>query len=147
LEDLQALLQLRRENLLLRECLRLREAGHVLRIEAVSRCASSIPASFLFILWMAQGIELASMQSMNPKSLAVVALAGTAFASALLAPLRSSGQAAGDDPALTAILTAVTAQQATLAENQAKIDLKLAGIGENLRLARIYVGRGGGKTP
>ena len=85
---------------------------------------------------------------MNPKSLLVAALAGVALVSALLVPTRSIGQAAtGDDPALTALLNDVTAQQAIVADNQAKIDAKLAAIGENLRLARIYVGRGGGKVP
>jgi hypothetical protein len=84
---------------------------------------------------------------MNPKSVLTVALASVALASALLAPPRSSGQAAVDDPALTALLNEVTTQQATVADNQTKIDAQLAAIGENLRLARIYVGRGGGKTP
>ncbi len=84
---------------------------------------------------------------MNPKSLVVVALAGAALASALLAPPHSSGQAAGDDPVLTALLNEVTVQQAALADNQTKIDAKLAAIAENLRLARIYAGRAGGKVP
>jgi hypothetical protein len=90
---------------------------------------------------------MASVGRMNAKSLLVVALAGAAVASTLLAPTRSHGQAAVDDPALTVLLNDVTSQQATLAENQAKIDVKLAAIGESLRLARIYVGRGGGKVP
>ena len=36
-------------------------------------------------------------------------------------------------------------QQAAIAENQAKIDAKLATIAESLRVARIYSSRGGGK--
>ena len=84
---------------------------------------------------------------MNLKTLAVAALAGAALASALLAPPSSIGQAVVDDPALTALLKDVTAQQAVVADNQVKIDAKLAAIAENLRLARIYVGRGGGKVP
>ena len=85
---------------------------------------------------------------MNLKSVLVATLAGAALGSALLAPPRINGQAAtGDDPALTALLTEVTTQQVAVAENQTKIDTKLAAIGENLRLARIYVGRGGGKVP
>jgi hypothetical protein len=94
-----------------------------------------------------QGIEMASLVSMNRKSFLVAAIAGVAFASALLAPPRSSGQAATDDPILTALIGDVTAQQVVLAENQTKMDVKLAAIGENLRLARIYSGRVGGKTP
>ena len=39
----------------------------------------------------------------------------------------------------------VQAQQAAIAENQAKMDAKLATIAESLRVARIYATRGGGK--
>jgi hypothetical protein len=93
---------------------------------------------------------------MNPKSLLAALLAGAVVAGAVLAPPSSNGQAArpaaapavvAEDPALTALLTDVVAQQAMIAENQAQIDTKLATVSETLRLARIYVGRGGGKTP
>lgn len=36
-------------------------------------------------------------------------------------------------------------QQAAIADNQVKIEAKLAAIAENLRVARIYSSRGGGK--
>ena len=36
----------------------------------------------------------------------------------------------------------ITKQQATIADNQTKIDEKLAAIGEDIRVGRIYVGRG-----
>ena len=85
---------------------------------------------------------------MNPKSFSMAALAAAVVAGAVLAPPSSSGQLGGDDPVvLNALVTEVTNQQATLADNQNKIDAKLAGIAENIRLARIYAGRGGGKTP
>ena len=85
---------------------------------------------------------------MNSKSLSVVALAVAALAIALGTPSHSNGQAAaGDDPVLTALIADLTAQQLAVDDNQNKIDAKLAAIAENLRLARIYVGRGGGKTP
>jgi hypothetical protein len=85
---------------------------------------------------------------MNSKSLSIVALAVAALAISLGAPSRSSGQALGaDDPVLTALLNDLTVKQATLDDNQNKIDLKLAAIADTLRLARIYVGRGGGKVP
>ena len=74
------------------------------------------------------------------------ALCGAAALLALLVPDRSSGQAASDDAALTAVLTEIVAQQATIAENQAKIDEKIAAIAEDIRIAKIYVGRGGGKA-
>ena len=44
-----------------------------------------------------------------------------------------------------AVAKEVQAQQAAIAENQAKIDAKLATIAESLRVARIYSSRGGGK--
>jgi hypothetical protein len=40
----------------------------------------------------------------------------------------------------------VTKQQALLVENQNKIDEMLASIAEDMRVARIYAGRGGGKA-
>ena len=43
---------------------------------------------------------------------------------------------------LVALAKEVQAQQAAIADNQAKIDAKLAGIAEALRQARIYAGRG-----
>jgi hypothetical protein len=39
----------------------------------------------------------------------------------------------------------IRAQQAAIAENQAKFDAKLATIAEALRVARIFSSRGGGK--
>ena len=84
---------------------------------------------------------------MNAKPLLVARArrrgAGGALARAALDP---AARRPRDDPALTALLNDVTAQQATIAENQAKIDAKLAAIAENVRLARIFVGRGGGKA-
>ncbi|PYJ08171.1 MAG: hypothetical protein DMF06_13540 [Verrucomicrobia bacterium] len=46
---------------------------------------------------------------------------------------------------ILAVVKEVQDQQAAIAENQAKIDLKLATIAESLRVARIYSSRGGGK--
>ncbi len=83
---------------------------------------------------------------MNAKSFFVPALGLSALAAILLAPMSSKGEAAGDDVALTALLTDVATQQAAIADNQAKIDAKLATIGESVRLARIFVSRGGGKV-
>jgi hypothetical protein len=78
---------------------------------------------------------------MNPKSFPVALLVAVVFVGALFTPTHSGGQT-GDEIALTQLLNDVTAQQATLADNQAKIDAKLVTIGENIRQARIYSGRG-----
>ena len=78
----------------------------------------------------------------------LLALTGAAaLAGALLLPQPSSGQSpATGDAALTQLLTEITTQQTTLADNHTKIDEKLAAIAEDVRIARIFVGRGGGKT-
>lgn len=74
------------------------------------------------------------------------AVLGAATLLALLAPDRSHGEAAADEAALAAILTDISAQQVTIAENQAKMDEKIAAIAEDIRMAKIFVGRGGGKA-
>jgi hypothetical protein len=78
---------------------------------------------------------------MNPKSFPVALLAAAVVAGTLLVPMPSGGQT-GEEIVTTQLLTDVTAQQATIVDNQTKIDAKLATIGENIRLARIYAGRG-----
>ena len=83
---------------------------------------------------------------MNSKPLWLAALALAAGAGLFFAP-PVQGQAAGEDPAVTSLLGEVGAQQALLAENQAKIEARVASLGENVRLARIYAGRTGGKVP
>ena len=79
---------------------------------------------------------------MNAKSFFVPALGVSALLSVLLAPLPSKGEAAAEDPVLTALLGEVAVQQAAIVENQAKIDAKLATVAENVRVARIFVSRG-----
>ena len=44
---------------------------------------------------------------------------------------------------LLAMIKEVQTQQLTIAENQTKIETKLAAVGEAVRLARIYSSRGG----
>ncbi len=50
---------------------------------------------------------------------------------------------AANTQALMQALKAVQAQQATITENQAKIDERLAGVIEAARVARIYSSRSG----
>ncbi len=78
---------------------------------------------------------------MNPKSHSAPLVIALACAIALLVPAPSGGQTA-EEINLVQLLNDVTAQQATIVDNQAKIDTKVASIGENVRLARIYAGRG-----
>lgn len=46
-------------------------------------------------------------------------------------------------PAVGALLQAVQDQQKTLAANQTELETRLAKVAEELRVARIYVARGG----
>ncbi len=81
------------------------------------------------------------------KSLILALGAGLLLAIALIVPNTSPGQAPpADDPALNAVITTIAAQQTVIAENQLKIEEKLAVIAEDIRVSRIYVGRAGGRT-
>jgi hypothetical protein len=53
----------------------------------------------------------------------------------------ASGQTGADDQQLLALIKDVQAQQRIIADNQAKIDTKLAEVAEAVRLARIYAKR------
>jgi hypothetical protein len=44
---------------------------------------------------------------------------------------------------ILAVMKEIQTQQATIAENRAKIDEKLAAVAEAIRVARIYSSRGG----
>lgn len=51
-------------------------------------------------------------------------------------------QADRDQQQMAALTREIQTQQAAIADNQKKIDEKMAAIAEALRLARIYAGRG-----
>jgi hypothetical protein len=78
----------------------------------------------------------------------ILALSGAlALGGALLLPPQSNGQAAAEaDAEAMRLCDEIIAQQVVINENQGRMDESLAAIGENVRLARIYAGRGGGKT-
>lgn len=82
---------------------------------------------------------------MKPKPLFLAATVA-ALLGWLAAPDRSRGQADADATATAALLAEVSAQQAVIADHHTKIDDKLAAISEEVRLARIYASRGGGKA-
>jgi len=65
------------------------------------------------------------------------------FSITLLAASAIQGQApdASDESKLLVLVKEVQAQQAQIADNQAKIDAKLAQIAETLRVARIFTAR------
>jgi hypothetical protein len=87
---------------------------------------------------------------MKPKPLLLTGVAFAALLSWLVAADQATDPAAAPaDPevqALNVLFADVAAQQIVIAENQTKIDDKLAAVGEEIRQARIYAGRGGGKA-
>ena len=82
---------------------------------------------------------------MKFKSLCLPAC-GALVAACLFLPNHLQGQAGSDEAAIATLIDELVAQQVVLTENQAKIDAKLVTIAEDVRLARIYVARGGGKA-
>ena len=82
----------------------------------------------------------------KPKTLMLWGAAAVATVGALSFPASSSGQAAGDEQAIAQLVTEIADQHNKIATNQQAIDLKVATVAEQLRVARIYVSRGGGKS-
>jgi chromosome segregation ATPase len=75
---------------------------------------------------------------MNLKVPILVATALLAFSSS---PAQT--QETAEQKQLMALVNELKAQQALLAENQTKIDAKLAALAEAIRVAKIYSSRGG----
>lgn len=68
------------------------------------------------------------------------ALAVTAL---LIASGSAQTPANKDEQELLALIQDVKSQQASIAENEGKIDAKMAEVMEAVRVARIFAGRGG----
>jgi hypothetical protein len=81
---------------------------------------------------------------MKPKPFLLLTVAAAATIGLLATPDQSSGQSDPQAQALNTLLAEVAAQQTVILENHTKIDEKLNAVGEEIRLARIYSGRGGG---
>lgn len=67
------------------------------------------------------------------------------FALLVAAPAAEAPDANQQVQQVLAVAKEVRAQQTAIAENQEKIDAKVATIAESLRVARIFASRGGGK--
>jgi hypothetical protein len=59
--------------------------------------------------------------------------------------MRTHGQSEVEGAQLDLLIREVSEQQTVIAKNQAEMDEKLAAIAEDLRIARIYVSRAGGR--
>jgi uncharacterized protein YgfB (UPF0149 family) len=83
---------------------------------------------------------------MKSRPFLLATCAAVAAGVGLAVPTPSNGQAGDSPEAIEALIIELGAQQTVVTENQAKIDAKLAAIAEDLRVARIFVARGGGKA-
>jgi hypothetical protein len=61
----------------------------------------------------------------------------------LAAPMAAQAPDAQNEQRLLALLKEVQIQQAQMAENQGKIETKLADLAETIRVARIFAGKAG----
>jgi hypothetical protein len=83
---------------------------------------------------------------MNQKPFLLAATAAMVLGAGLAWPSASSGQATASPAAIDALIAEVAAQQTVIVENQVKIETKLAAAAEDIRVARIFIARGGGKA-
>ena len=83
-------------------------------------------------------IRLTPMKTSS--ALIAVCLLGLGSAAFAAEPSKESDR---DQQQVIALSNEVQGQQKAIAENQAKIDEKMAGIAEALRLAKIYASRAG----
>ena len=83
------------------------------------------------------------MLSMRKKTLPMKKFILLATLALVAGSIGAQSPAAHDDQQIEALLKEVQAQQIQIADNQAKIDEKLATLAEAIRLAKIYASRGG----
>jgi hypothetical protein len=89
----------------------------------------------------------ANHQRMNkPNKLLLAGLGVAAFASAALNPQKSFAQDANEQQQIAQIVAEISKQQAQIVANQKQIEDKMAAVTENLRVAKIFVSRGGGAS-
>lgn len=70
-------------------------------------------------------------------------LAVTCLSLAFVPAFLTAQPAPAEDPQVLAALKEIQAQQLQIADNQAKIEAKMATIAEAVRVARIYASRAG----
>jgi hypothetical protein len=83
---------------------------------------------------------------MKLPSLPVLALGAFVLLAGLVPAPPSHAQDTLESAALRALMADLKAQQAKLVDNQNQLEAAVAAIAEDLRLARIYSARGGGKV-
>jgi hypothetical protein len=82
----------------------------------------------------------------KPKKLLLASLGVAAFASVAISPQQGLAQDANEQQQIAQIVAEISKQQAQIVANQKQIEDKMAAVTENLRLAKIFVSRGGGAS-
>jgi hypothetical protein len=85
--------------------------------------------------------DLLNLHVIRMKQRLAAAILLVAFASAL--PLAAQAPNPADEEKLVALVKEVQTQQALLADNQTKIESKLAALAETIRTARLFAGKAG----
>lgn len=80
----------------------------------------------------------------KPNKLLLAGLGAIAFAGVALNPQTSRAQDANEQQQIAQLVVEIAKQQTQIVANQKLIDEKVAVIAENLRIAKIFVSRGGG---
>ncbi len=87
----------------------------------------------------------ANQHRMNkPNKLLLAGLGAAAFAGAALSQQPAIAQSGSEQQQIAQLVAEIAQQQAQIIANQKLIDDKVAAITEDLRLAKIFVSRGGG---
>jgi outer membrane lipoprotein-sorting protein len=73
----------------------------------------------------------------------IISSAVLAITALIIASGSAQTPASNDEQQLLSLIKDVQAQQGQIAENQDKIDTRLADVTETVRVARIFAGRGG----
>lgn len=82
----------------------------------------------------------------KPNKLLLAGLGAVAIAGAALSPQQGIAQDANEQQQIAQIVAEIAKQQTQIVANQKLIDEKIAAVTENLRLAKIFVSRGGGAS-
>jgi hypothetical protein len=111
--------------------------------------AITAPRAFVNAFETANGMRLAFTKPNQSSPMKRLPVFAALFSLVLLVAARAAdapGAIEQQEQQVLAVVREVQNQQVAIAENQVKIEAKLATIAEYLRVARIYASRGGGKV-
>lgn len=82
----------------------------------------------------------------QPYKLLIAGFCAVAFAVAALCPQTLKAQAEDEQQQIAKLVSEISQQQTQIVANQKLIDDKVAVVAESLRVAKIFVSRGGGAS-